>query len=164
VTEVEIVGLADATGARRHDDQLGRHEQRFLDAVGDEEHHLPGLAPDLEDQLLHGLARQCVERPQGLVHEQHRRVAGQRAGDPHALLHAAGQLVHFVMLEAGQPHEGKVVEPGLFALLLRGALQPQTEADVVENVEPRQQRMLLEHHAAIPPGTLDRAAVEQHVT
>ena len=38
--EVEGVAMRDAAGGGRHDDELGREEQRFLDAVRDEEEHL----------------------------------------------------------------------------------------------------------------------------
>ena len=54
---------------------------------------LPRLPPQLEDQLLDLLARERVERAERLVHQHHFRVAGERARDADALLHAAGELV-----------------------------------------------------------------------
>ena len=61
--------------------------------------------PDAEQQFLHQLAGLVVERAEGLVHQQHARVVGQRARERGALLHAAGQLLGKVVLEAaaGRP-------------------------------------------------------------
>src|ERR1019366_10630028 len=42
----------DAAGPRRHDDDVGRQEERFLDAVRDPEHRLSRLLPDALDLLL----------------------------------------------------------------------------------------------------------------
>jgi hypothetical protein len=75
--------------------------------VGDEQHRLALRLPDAEQQFLHQLARLVVERAEGLVHQQHARVVGQRAGDRHALLHAARQLLGKVVLEAAQAHLGQ---------------------------------------------------------
>ena len=68
------------------------------------------------------------------------------------------------MLEAGETHARHVL--GRHAILLgRGhALLAQTEADVVLHVEPREERVRLEHHAAIGAGPADRLSVEQHAT
>ena len=85
--------MRDAARRRRHHDQLGREEQRLLDAVGDEEEHLPRLPPQLEDQLLLLLARERVERAERLVHQHHFGIARERAREADALLHAAGDLI-----------------------------------------------------------------------
>ena len=92
--EVELVAVRDAARRRRHHDQLGREEQRLLDAVRDEEEHLLRLPPELEDQLLLLLARQRVERAERLVHQHHFGIARERAREADPLLHAAGDLVH----------------------------------------------------------------------
>jgi hypothetical protein len=83
---------ADAARARRHDDHAVAQEDRLVDVVRDEEdRRLPVLA-DQQHELLHLLAGLRVERAERLVHQQHRRLVGERAGDRHALLHAARQL------------------------------------------------------------------------
>ncbi len=103
--EIELVGLLDLAGARRHDDEPRGEENRLFDRVGDEEHHLAGAMPDVEDQLLDLLAGQRVERAERLVHQQYLRVGGERAGDADALLHAAGELVDHLGFEILQADE-----------------------------------------------------------
>ncbi len=61
--------------------------------VGDEHHRLADLVVQPDDLVLHVPADQRVERGERLVEQQHVRVAGQRPGQPDALLHAAGELV-----------------------------------------------------------------------
>ena len=63
------------------------------------------LVPDLQDQLLRLFAGQRVQRAERFVHQQDLRVAGQRAGNAHALLHAARQLVDRRFLEAVKPQK-----------------------------------------------------------
>ena len=46
---------------------------------------------------VHPLAGHLVERPERLVHEQDRRLEGERPGDRDALLHAARELVRVVL-------------------------------------------------------------------
>ena len=48
--------------------------------------------PDVEQQRLHALARQRVERAERLVHQQEVGFGGERPGQPDALAHAAGKL------------------------------------------------------------------------
>ena len=65
-----------------------------------------GRFPDPQQLLLHQLARLRVERGERLVHQQDFRVHHQRAGEIDALLHAAGELVGIVVLEALEPDHG----------------------------------------------------------
>ena len=65
--------------------------------------------PDLEQLEVHPLAGHLIERAERLVHEQDRRVDGQRAGDRDALLHATGELPRVVAGEVGQLDEAQVV-------------------------------------------------------
>jgi hypothetical protein len=94
----------DAPGPRAHHHHAAAHEHRLVDVVGDEEHGLALRFPDAQQQFLHQLARLVVERAEGLVHQQHARVVGQRTGQRGALLHAARQLLGVVVLEAPQAH------------------------------------------------------------
>ena len=61
-----------------------------------------GRLPDAQDLLVHALAGHLVERAERLVHEQDRRLEGERPGDGHALLHAARQLVRVVLEEVAE--------------------------------------------------------------
>ena len=119
--------------------------------------------PDAEQQLLHQLARLVVERAEGLVHQQHARVVGQRARDRGALLHAARQLLRVVLVEALQAHLGQEAVRDLQLLRARQAALAQAEADVVQHRQPGEQRVALEHHAAVGAGAVDALAVEQHL-
>ena len=101
-----LVAMRDASGRGRHDDELGGEEQRFLDAVRDEEEHLLRLPPQLEDQLLDLLARQRIERAERLVHQHHLGIARERAGEAHPLLHAAGELVDRMVARTSRGRPG----------------------------------------------------------
>ena len=60
-------------------------------------------AASAQQFLLQHLAGLRVERGERLVHQQHRRVHRERADEADALLHAAGELIGIVLLEAGSP-------------------------------------------------------------
>ena len=128
--------------------------------MGDEEHHLAGALPDVEDELLHRFAGERIERPQRLVHEHQFGIGGQRAGDADALLHAAGQLVDCAPGEVLQPDQPELFHRHLAPPGGRDATHAQAELDVVYHVEPGHQGVLLEHDAAIGARTVDRVAVE----
>src|SRR5439155_1027749 len=71
----------------------------------------------------------------------------------HALLLAAGQLVHLAPLEAGQIDERERFRD----LLLCPSLVPlppslQSKADILAHVEMGEQRVVLKHHAEAPAG------------
>jgi hypothetical protein len=60
--------------------------------VGDEDDGLAQLTLQPQQLLLQALAHHRVDGAERLVHQQHRRVGGERAGHPDALLLAARQL------------------------------------------------------------------------
>ena len=91
--EVEVVARDNPARTRRHDDEMRAEEQGFFDRMGDEKDLLPGAIPYVDQQLLHLLARQTVKRAERLVHEQDRRVGGERAGNADPLTHAARQFI-----------------------------------------------------------------------
>jgi hypothetical protein len=115
---------------------------------------LPVLRHDLQQLVLQPGAGQRVQRAEGLVHQQHLGLHRQRAGDAHALLHAAADLVR-ALVRRGQAHQ---VQRGQRALLqlrlaLGGAEHPlHRQVDVVQAAQPGQQRVVLEHHAAVGAG------------
>ena len=111
--QVDVDDRADPARPRRHDDDPRRQEDRLGDGVGDEHDRRPGPLPDLEQLEVHPLAGHLVEGPERLVHEQDRRVDGERAGDRHALLHAARQLPRVVAGEVGQLDEAEVLDRAL---------------------------------------------------
>ena len=68
------------------------HPDRLVDVVGDEDDGLAQPPQDAEELVLQPRAHDRVDRAERLVHQQHRRVGGQRAGDADALPLAAGEL------------------------------------------------------------------------
>ena len=90
--EIDIAVRDDAARLRRQHDDAGGEEQRFLDRWVISSTPVVGSPPDGQQQFLHALARQRIERAERLVHQQEFRFGGQRAGDADALAHAAGQL------------------------------------------------------------------------
>src|SRR5699024_1379667 len=86
---------------------------------------------------------------------------GVHAGDVDPLAHAAGQFLGHRCLEALQPDPLGPERGLLGALGRRDALRAQPEGDVVQHRQPREHRVLLEHHAALHPGPDDRCTVEQ---
>ena len=61
------------------------------------------LLAHLEHEVLEVAARLRVDRRERLVHQQDRRLVGERARDRDALLHAAGELPRVVVDEPRQP-------------------------------------------------------------
>ena len=64
----------------------------LVDVVGDEHDRLAQVGLQLEQLVLQALAHDRVDRAERLVHQQHRRVRGERPGHADALLLAAGEL------------------------------------------------------------------------
>ena len=86
-----VVLLQHATLAE-HGDPV-THRDRLVDVVGDEDHRLVELCLQAEELLLEPVTGDRVDGAERLVHQQHRRVAGEGAGDADALRLAARQLV-----------------------------------------------------------------------
>ena len=77
------------------------HLDRLVDVVGDEEDRLADLGLEAQELVLQPLAVDRVDRAEGLVHQHHRRVGRQRAGDADPLLLAARELGGVAVAELG---------------------------------------------------------------
>src|SRR5579872_1768680 len=108
--ELEVEPSHDPSGPRRHDDEARTEKQRLLDRMGDEEDLLAGARPNVDQKLLHRLARHAVERAERLVHEEDGRVGRERPGDADPLSHAAGELIRGSVGEFAQAHETEQFE------------------------------------------------------
>ena len=117
--------------------------------MGDEHDRDPGPLPDPQDLLVHPLAGHLVERPERLVHQQDRRLEGERPGDRHALLHPARELVRMVVEEVAELDQVEhLLRPGGPA----GAVvahQLERQLDVVLDRPPVEQDRGLEDHAVV---------------
>ena len=101
--------------------------------------------------FLHVLAQLQVERAERLVEQQHLGLVDQRAGERHALALAAGKLARPARAVAGQPHQLERLLGGLAPLGLADALDHQPVGDVVEHVQMREQRIVLEDGVDVAP-------------
>ena len=135
--EIEVVAGDDAPRPRRHDDEMRAEEQRLFDRMGDEEDLLAGARPDVDEQLLHLLARHAVERAERLVHQQDGGVGSERAGDADALAHAAGQFVRRGVGEVLQADQAQKLERALAALLSSNAREFEPERDILRRPSSR---------------------------
>ena len=95
--------------AGREDRHPVAHLDRLVDVVGDQHDGLAQVALEPQELLLEPDADHRVDGPEGLVHQQHRRVGRQRAGHAHALTLTAGQLVR-VAVAVGRRVETDEVE------------------------------------------------------
>src|SRR6267378_2202204 len=143
-----VAGLHAARTGRQHDHLVGERD-RFFQIVGDEEHRVARLRPELEQLVLHEVARLHVERAERLVHQQHARPVDQRGGERDALAHAARELVRVVALEAGQPDAPQPLEGPRARLAGGSAPDRQRQRDVLQRRLPRQQRVALEEIADV---------------
>src|SRR5262245_962347 len=150
----------DAAGTRAHDDDAAAEEDRLFDVMRDEQHRLLVALPDLEQHLLHQRTGLVVERTKGLVEQQDLWIVGERPRDRGALLHAAGELLWPVIFEAGQSDLADERIRDLATLGLRNPAFAQAECDVLPHGQPRKQRVVLEHHAAIRSRSSHLASVE----
>src|SRR6266478_3004647 len=111
------VDVVDALEPRRpggeHNHLVGERD-RLFEIVSDEEDGLPGFLPELEQLVLHDLARLHVERGERLVHQQDARIDDPALRHRDALAHAAGELMGETVLEAGET-DAIDPAPGLIA-------------------------------------------------
>src|SRR5450432_1499416 len=151
--EVTLVGqgrrdlLQDPPRSRRHHDDPRRQIRGLGDRVGDEDDRALLAPPELLQLLVEAVARDLVERAEGLVHHQQARLEGERAGDRDALLHPARQLPRVLLLEADEADAVELLHRHGPARGGVAALDLQRQHDVGEHRAPREQRRRLEHVA-----------------
>ena len=94
--------LEHAPGRRgEHQHPVGQHH-RLVDVMGHEQHGLRAGLERAAEPLAQLLALHLVERRERLVHQEHRGVVGDGAGDVDPLDHPARELVRALVLVAGQ--------------------------------------------------------------
>src|ERR1044072_8384392 len=108
----ELADRVRLRAGREHHHAVGKRD-RLLEVVRDEHHRLPVRRPDLEQLVLHQMARLDVERRERLVHEDDLGIENQRLPEGGALSHAAGKLVRIASAEAAEPD---ALQPGFAAL------------------------------------------------
>ena len=108
------------------------------------------LLRELEELILQLAADQGIEGAEGLVHQEHVGVRGERAGESHPLLHAAGQLGGEAVLEAVELDHGEHALGDLPATQLRLAADLQRIGHVVSHRAVREEGHVLKDHADLP--------------
>src|SRR5207253_11426520 len=92
------------------------------------------------------LAQLRVEVREWLVEEQDLRLDDERAGDGHALLLAAGELIRLTIAEPSEADELQGLVDLLCDVGLAPALQAQAIPGVVPNGQVREEGVVLEDH------------------
>src|SRR5262249_11960726 len=144
---------------RHHEHALGQVD-RLVDVMGDHHDGLAGCLPQAQQFVLHHLARLGVERAERLIQQQDLWIVSKRAGDRHALFHAARQFARKTVLEALQPDGADKSLDGLFAPLARRSAHLEAVADILRDGQPRKERILLEDDAAIDTWAGHRLAID----
>jgi len=120
----------------------------FADVVGYQQHGETMLLPEAFDQLLHLDAGQRIQRAQRLIEQQQTRLMNQRTRQGHTLLLATGQGRRPLIRTLGQADRFERFQR------LGTPVALEAEADVVDDLFPRQQTRFLEHQ----PRVFDRLA------
>ena len=102
-------------------------------------------AAQLQQLVLEDFAGLGIERGERLVHQQDRRIDGQRADEADPLLHAARQLIRIVPLEPGEADQVQIM-PHTARHHRRSSRHGKPERCVLMDGLPRQQAEMLEHH------------------
>ena len=147
----DILGRPDLDDAPvLHDRDAGPQPDGLVQIVGDEEGRLVQLLGELEELVLQLTADQGIEGAEGLVHQEHIGIRGECAGEPHPLLHAAGQLGGKAVLVAVELDHGEHALGDLPAAELRLAADLQRIGHVVPYRAVREEGHVLEDHADLP--------------
>jgi hypothetical protein len=107
---------------------------------------LPSRCWRSQQFVLHVPADKGVESAERLVHQEYIRVAGERAGEPDTLLHAAGELPGHARPVAPEPHHLEHFLGFRVPFFRRDALDLEAESDVVENRSMGEESETLEDH------------------
>jgi hypothetical protein len=136
--------------ARVHDRESVGHRQRLLLVMGDVEERDAHLLLERLQLDLQGLAQLGIEGAERLVEEQHRRVENERASEGDPLLLTARELRRLPLLEAGQLDEFERFRNPPLDLVLGTFRAPDPERDIVEHVQVRKERVVLENRVDVP--------------
>ena len=128
--------------------------------MGDQHDGLAELALQAQELVLQPDPHDRVDGAEGLVHQQHRRVGGQRAGDADALALTAGELVRVAVgvLRGVEPDQLQQLERPRPRGGLRLAVQQRHRHHVGDDLLVREQPDLLDD-VADAAAQLDRVGL-----
>ncbi len=135
-----------------HADARGQRE-RFAHVVRDDDDGLLHALLDPPELGVQLDARDRIERAERLVHQQHRRIDGERAGDADALALAARQLVGPAVGERAAIEADQVEQlaDARLGAIRRPAFEPRDDADVAGDRHVRKEPDVLQHVSDAPP-------------
>lgn len=107
------------------------------------------LLLQLADLVAHAATQVGVEVTQRLIKQQHFRLEDQRAGQRHALLLPAGDLIDKAVFESFQIHHRQRLFDAGFQLCARYAEHFQAITDILSQRHMREQGIGLKHHTDI---------------
>lgn len=116
-----------------HDADAVTDAHGLFDIVGHEDDGAAVGLLQLQQHVLHLAALERVEGREGLVHDDHRGVDGEGAGQADALLHTAGEFVGEFVGEGIQANLLEHLHGALFTLLAALAGDFEAECGVVQN-------------------------------
>jgi len=125
--------------------------------VSHEDDGLPQLALQAKELALQLASQDRVDRPEGLVHQEHRRVGGECPGDAYPLLLPSRELARITLRHSrGQPQELEQLERAAAGPGRAPAQQPRHRGDVVGDGPMREEAGVLEHVPDAPAKLRDR--------
>src|SRR5579864_2067952 len=154
----------DAAGPEAEEGNAIAQPYRLADVVRHKNHSPSGFGPDALQFVVQQVASLSVKCGEGLVHQQHVGLGGQRARQSHTLPHSARKLMDVAVLELRQMNQAEVVVALPFSLRFANALHPHSEFDVLADSEPRKKSKFLEDQDAVCPWALNGAPVQKHAT
>src|SRR5450830_26228 len=146
VAQIELFG----DGAVFHDGDTVADGAQHRQLMADDDNGHAEARIDVAQGVEQGARSFRVQRGRRLVAQQHVGVAGQGAGNRHALFLPARQLRRIAVQLVGQAYQRQAfLDPGGDLLALGRAMDFQGEGDVVEDAGVLQQVELLENHADV---------------
>ncbi|KAG0945926.1 hypothetical protein G6F31_014383 [Rhizopus arrhizus] len=122
--QVHADGFGDAgIGARAHQQDAVRQQDRFVHVVRDHEYGLAGFLDNAAQLILDGAAGQRVQRTERLVHQHRLGLRDEGARQCGALAHAARHLMGVIVFKAAQADPGQPMARGLAGALLGRVLE-----------------------------------------
>ena len=132
-----------------HDGDAVANAHGLVQVVRDEDDGAPPHLLQAQQLRLHFGADDGVQRRKRFIHQQDRGVRRQRPGQPHALLHPAGEFVRVAVAPPGQTHLLQRLGCLRLALGAIHARQLQAQCRVVQHRHVGHQGKRLEHHADV---------------
>src|SRR6478735_3229580 len=144
--------LHHAAGPGGEQEDALAQADRLADVVGHKDDGASGFLPDALKFVVQQVAGDGVQGRERLIHQQQLAVLRERAGQGHALAHAAGQFVRAPVRGFGEVDQVQQLCSFDAPLGLADAAQLQCQLDVLAGGEPWEQGGVLEHEGGAVAG------------